>query len=279
MVFSLLARVAARFGGGRLSEQHLFITRQQVRTVVEMADRGSHVDVFDRARIKRASRFADISVGEAMVPIAEIVALSNSHDTRRALRLVRAHGYNRLPVYAGNIGNIVGVLTLTVWDLISDDMADTPLEQLVRPALYVSPLQTVDELLPVLREREDHMAIVVDEFGSAVGMITMEDIFEEVVGEISGGLDFDEYRPRRRRVHQQLEEGVFLVDSRVSIADTNELLDIELPATEFHTIGGFVEARLRHIPKEGERVEEAGWRFIVEQATERAIVKLRVERM
>ena len=146
-------------------------------------------------------------------------------------------------------------------------------------ALYVSPLQNIDELLPELRARKDHMAIVVDEFGSAIGMITMEDIIEEVVGEIRVGYDYDEYRPRRKRDHEEIEEGVFVVDSRVSIADINELLDTELQATEFHTVGGFVEARLRHIPKVGESVVEAGWRFRVEETTERAIIKLRVERL
>mgnify|MGYP001545338530 FL=1 len=279
LAFSFLARMVARMVGGRLSEHNLFITREQIRTVVEMADRGANVDVFDYARIKRATRFAQTSVGEAMVPLAEIVAINRKHGTDVAYRLVRAHGYNRIPVYERNIGNIVGVVTLTVWDLMEKGTELRDLSDLITPALYLSPLQNIDELLPKLRAREDHMAIVVDEFGSAIGMITMEDIIEEVVGEIRVGYDFDEYRPRRKRDHEEIEEGVFVVDSRVSIADINELLDIELQATEFHTVGGFVEARLRHIPKVGESVVEAGWRFSVEETTERAIIKLRVERL
>jgi CBS domain containing-hemolysin-like protein len=277
--FSFIARLAARWAGGRPTGHQLFITRQQLRTVVEMADRGAHVDIFDQARIKRAARFAEISVGEAMVPLAEIIAINGRYDTRRALALVRAHGFNRLPVYEGNVGNITGMVTLTVWDLMDETVAERPLSEMVKPVLYVSPLQNVDELLPVLREREDHMAVVVDEFGSAIGIITMEDIIEEVVGEIRVGYDFDEYRPRRMRSYKKLEEGVFVVDSRVPIAEINELLDTELPSTEFHTVGGFVEARLRHIPTEGESVVEGGWRFIVDQTTERAIVRLRVERV
>jgi len=279
LAFSFLARLVARMVGGRLSEHNLFITREQIRTVVEMADRGANVDVFDYARIKRATRFAQTSVGEAMVPLAEIVAINRKHGTDVAYRLVRAHGYNRIPVYERNIGNIVGIVTLTVWDLMENGTEQRSFSGLITPALYVSPLQNIDELLPQLRAREDHMAIVVDEFGSAIGMITMEDIIEEVVGEIRVGYDFDEYRPRRKRDHEEIEEGVFVVDSRVSIADINELLDIELQATEFHTVGGFVEARLRHIPKVGESVLEAGWRFSVEETTERAIIKLRVERL
>jgi putative hemolysin len=279
LAFSFVARLAARLAGARASDYSLFITRQQMRTVVEMADRGAHVDIFDQARIKRATRFADTTVGEAMVPIAEIVAINKKYDTHTAFRLVRAHGYNRLPVYEGNIGNVVGVVTVTVWDLMDDELEQRPLAELVKPALYVSALQNIDELLPSLRKRDDHMAIVVDEFGSAIGMITMEDIIEEVVGEIKVGYDFDEYRPRRKRQHRKIDEDVYVVDSRVSIAEINELLEIELPATEFHTVGGFVEARLRHIPAIGEGVVEAGWRFTVEEASERAITSLRIERV
>ncbi len=278
-VFSLFARLAARLGGGRGAAHNLFITRQQIRTVVEMADRGAHVDVFDQARIRRASRFADTSVGEAMVPLAEIIAIDRRFDTRTAFGLVRRHGYNRLPVYERNTGNVVGVVTLTVWDLMDRELEERPLEELIKPALYVSPLQNIDEVLPMLREREDHMAIVVDEFGSAIGMIRMEDILEEVVGEIQVGYDFDEIQPRRRRSYKRIEDGVYLVDSRVSVAEINELLDIQLPATEFHTVGGFVESRLRHIPASGESVVESGWRFTVEQTTDRAIIRLKVERL
>lgn len=279
LIFSLVARLVAGLGGGRGAAHNLFITRQQVRTVVEMADRGAHVDVFDQARIRRAARFADTTVGEAMVPLAEIIAIDRRYDTRTAFGLVRRHGYNRLPVYERNTGNVVGVVTLTVWDLMDRDLEERPLEELIKPALYVSPLQNIDEVLPLLREREDHMAIVVDEFGSAIGMIRMEDILEEVVGEIKVGYDFDEIQPRRRRSYNKIEDGVYVVDSRVSVAEINELLEIQLPSTEFHTVGGFVESRLRHIPATGESVVESGWRFIVEQTTDRAIIKVRVERV
>ena len=278
LAFSFVARFVSRLAGVHISGHKLFITRQQIRRVVEMADKVGHADIFDQVRIKRAIRFSDISVGEAMTPVAEMVAIDRRKDTSRAFALVRRHGYNRLPVYDGNIGNVIGIVTLTVWELMEDTLRDQPLAELISKPLYVSPLQKVHELLPVLRERDDHAAIVVDEFGSAIGMITMEDIMEEVIGEIRGGYDFDEYRPSRRRHHRKLGEDLYEIDSRVSIAEANELLDIDLPASESHTIGGFVEARLRHIPLSGESVEACGWLFTVDKATERAIIRLRVER-
>jgi putative hemolysin len=277
-IFSRIARLCARLVGGGKSDQNVFITREQMRMVVDMAERGANVDIFDRARIKRAIRFADTSVGEAMIPVAEITAINrNRKDSRSAITLVRRRGYNRLPVYSRNISNIVGVVTLTTWDLMDPDLPDRPLEELIKPAHYVSPYQTIDQLLPVLRKRDDHMAIVVNEFGSAIGMITMEDILEEVVGEIDVGYDFEEYLPRRKRIFEMLDEETFLMDARLPISEVNEVLGASLPAVESHTIGGLMMARLRHIPTEGESIEEAGFTFTVTEATERAAVKLRVE--
>jgi CBS domain containing-hemolysin-like protein len=276
-VFSRIARLCARLVGGGKTEQTVFITREQMRMVVDMADRGANVDVFDRARIKRAIRFADTSVGEAMIPVAEITAINRNRDTRSAVTLVRRRGYNRLPVYSGNISNIVGIVTLTTWDLMDQELPDCPLEEFIKPAHYVSPYQTIDQLLPVLRTRDDHMAVVVDEFGSAVGMITMEDILEEVVGEIDVGYDFEEYLPRRKRIFEMLDEETYLMDARLPISEVNELLGTSLPAVESHTIGGLMMARLRHIPAEGEYIVESGFKFMVTEATDRAVVKLRVE--
>ncbi len=276
-VFSRVARLCVRLTGGGKTRQNVFITREQMRMVVEMADRGANVDVFDRVRIKRAIRFAETTVGEAMIPVAEITAINRNRDTRGAITMVRRRGYNRLPVYSRNTSNVIGVITLTTWDLMDPELSDRPLEELIKPAHYVSPYQSIDQLLPILRTRKDHMAIVVDEFGSAVGMITMEDILEEVVGEIDVGYDFDEYLPRRKRDFEMVDEETYLMDARLPISEVNEILGVSLPAVESHTIGGLMMARLRHIPREGESIVESGFRFTVTEANERVVVKLRAE--
>jgi CBS domain containing-hemolysin-like protein len=212
-----------------------------------------------------------------MIPIAEVTALNELRHTRDAIDLVRRRGYNRLPVYRGNISNVVGVLTVSTWELLDPELAERPLSDLVKPARYVSPYQTVDELLPILQKDRDHIAIVVDEFGSAVGVITLEDVLEEVVGEIDVGYDFEEYLPKRKRIFEMLGEEIYLMDSRLPISEVNEALAVDLSSKEAHTIGGLVMARLRHIPVEGEFIVEAGYRFIVDSATERTVLKLRVE--
>ncbi len=277
MGFSRMSRFAARvFGGGRV-EQNVFMTRELIRSVVEMAERTSGVDAFDHGRIRRVIRFGETTVGEAMIPIAEVTAINQTKSSRRAVAMVRNRGYNRLPVYHRNISNIIGVATITTWDMMDPDLIHQPLDSLIKPALYVSPRQTIDQLLPLLRKRDDHMAVVVDEFGSAIGMITMEDIIEEVVGEIDVGYDFDEYTPKKRHQLEEVDTDVYVMDARVPVSEASEVLGVHLSDHDAHTVGGLVTARLRRIPKVGDSVEESGFLFIVDEASERAAVLLRVE--
>ncbi len=277
-IFSRIARLLARILGGGKVEQNLFMTREQIRSVVDMTERTSSVDAFDRGRIRRVIRFGDTTVGEAMIPIAEVTAINNNRGILRAIATVRRKGYNRLPVYKGNISNIIGIVTLSTWDLMDRETADKTLNDLMKPAQYVLQFQTIDLLLPILRQREDHMAVVVDEFGSAIGIITMEDIVEEVVGDIDVGYDFEEYLPRRKREFESLGDDSYLVDSRLSVSELNDLLEINLNTKAAHTIGGLVMTQLGHIPEAGETMVEQGYRFIVEERTNKAIIKLKVER-
>ena len=280
-VFSRVARFCARLVGAGRTEQTLFITREQFRTLVDVAEQSAALSESNRGRIRRVIRFADTTVAEAMVPIAQVICLDRDKigkkSTRTAVDIVRKHGFNRLPVFENNTSNITGIVTLTTWDMLALHADEKPMSGMIEPALYVAPNQTIDSLLPELRQREDHMAIVVNEFGSAIGMITMEDIVEEVLGEIDVGYDFEEYQPKRRHEFSRIGDDVFLMDARVSISEANEVLGINLPAREFHTLGGLIMARLRRIPREGDYIVELGYRLTVVEATERALVKLRVE--
>ena len=280
-VFSRVARLCARLVGAGKADQTLFITREQFRTLVDMAEQSAALSESNRGRIRRVIRFADTTVAEAMVPIAQVVSLDRDKigkkSTRTAIDVVRKHGFNRIPVFDNNTSNITGIVTLTTWEMLAIHASEKPISDMIKPAFYVAPNQTIDGLLPELRRREDHMAIVVNEFGSAIGMITMEDIVEEVLGEIDVGYDFEEYQPKRRHEFTELDDDVYLMDARVSISEANEVLGIRMPATEFHTLGGLVMARLRRIPREGDYIVELGYRLTVVEATDRALVKLRVE--
>jgi CBS domain containing-hemolysin-like protein len=123
------------------------------------------------------------------------------------------------------------------------------------------------------------MGIVVDEFGSAIGIITMEDIFEEVVGDIEVGYDFDEYQSKRQFTIEEENENSYLISGRAPLSEVNDKLHIKLPVYAAHTIGGYVVSRLRRIPQEGESVMDEGFRFTVLEADPRTVLKVRMERL
>jgi CBS domain containing-hemolysin-like protein len=279
-VFSRVARLAARLAGGGPAGHGLFVTREQVRSVIEMAERGANVDAFDRIRVRRAIRFAETTVGEAMIPIAEVVAVGRHTSLSDVVQRVRRQGYNRLPVFEENVSNVVGVVTLTTWDLMDPELPQRRLADLVRPAHYVSQYEGIDKLLPILKARPDHMAVVVDEFGSAIGIITMEDIIEEVVGDIDVGYEFEEYSPRKRRQYRVLDaqNEVYEMDARLPISELNDVLGLSLPTTEFHTVAGLVMSRLRRLAQVDDEIEEGGFRFRVAEAKGPTITRILVQR-
>lgn len=277
-VFSWSARMIARLAGVKLTSMELFVNREQIRSVVEMAEWGANIDVFDRDRIIRVVNFADSTVGQVMIPIVEMTTLNSEKTTRDAIRLARQRAHFRLPVYEGEHNRIIGAVSFTMWDLMNPTLRDQPLSELVSDVHYVTALQRLDELLPVLQQRHDHLAIVVDEFGSAIGMVTLEDVLKEVAGEVMDvGYTFEGYLPRHRYSIEKLAGGGYLMDGRVPVTEASAVLGVAFPPVDAHTIGGMVIAHLRHIPAEGEYVILAGYCFTVEQATDWGIGKLRIE--
>lgn len=278
-VFSRIARFAARIVGGGAVPQNMFITREELRVLLDVSDTAVNPDAIDRKRIHRIIRFADTTVGEAMIPLADVIGFNEVRTMKDAVRTVMQYGFNRLPVYRGNITNVKGIITLSTWDLMDPDLLEKPTSDHIQTPLYLSPKQTIDTALPLLRQREDHMAIVVDEFGSAVGILTMEDVLEEVVGEIDVGYDFDEYQPKNNVYIEHESESSHLMSGRVPISEVNDILHVRFPVEESHTIGGFVTSRLKRIPAEGDFVEDSAHRVTVIEADERRVVKVRVERL
>jgi CBS domain containing-hemolysin-like protein len=281
LIFSRIARIAAWLAGGGPAGHGMLITREQIRSVIEMAERSSNVGPFDRIRVRRAIRFAETTVGETMVPVAEIKAVRRGTSTADVIDHIRKFGYNRLPVFEGNISQVVGVVMLTTWDLLDAEAEQWPLSDLTRPAHFVTQYETIDEILPVLKARDDHMAIVVDEFGSTIGLITMEDIIEEVVGDIDVGYEFEEYTPRKQRQYRILDAEAerYDLDGRLPISAMNDLLGLSLPTTEFHTAAGLVIACLRRLPREGDQIVAFGFRFFVEELRGPTITRIIVERV
>ena len=279
-IFSRVARFATRLIGGTSNRQNVFITREELRVLLDDGEptRGGASKV-DRNSIRRIIRFADTTVGQAMIPLADVVGISEMRSTADAVSLVLKHGFNRLPVYRGNMTNLKGVLTLSTWDLLDQNIEGRHISEFVDQPLFLSPQQTIDQTLPLLQARPDHMGIVIDEFGSGIGILTMEDVFEEVVGDIDVGYDFDEYRPKRQYFIESDGETAFRMSGRTPLSEINDVLYIKLPLTEAHTIGGFVSARLRRLASPGDAIVDEGYRFVVEEADDRIVVRVRAEQV
>ena len=277
LLFSYLARIVVRLAGVKPSHHSLFINRHQLRMILEEAEQAANVDVFDRDRLIRAVRFADTTVGEVMIPIAEVTMLSHRHSVSEAIKIARQHGFYRLPVYEDEPGQILGVVSLSIWALLDPQLKERSLSELYKPPLYVVENQPVDELLTVLQQHEEHMAIVVDEFGSAIGILTLEDLLEEVLGEVVNlGYNFEAHLPRHRGKIEKLADDHYRIDGRTLLYEVAEALMIPLSHPNVHTIGGLVTRQLRHLPRAGESVLIEGYRFSVEQCSEKGIQSLAV---
>ena len=278
VVFSRVARFAARLFGGASSASSGFISKDELRVLIDLSETASDSAATSKQRIRRIFRFADTTVGEVMTPLAEVIGFNETREMAEAVRRVWSSGFNRLPVFRGNITNVTGVMTLSTWDLLLPDIEQRPVGDFVKPALYLSPRQSLDQVLPLLRSRSDHMAVVVDEFGSAIGILTMEDIFEEVVGPVDSGFDFDGMKTRRISI-EAINDDTHLISGRAPISELNDSLKLGLPVGDAHTIAGFLINRLRRIPQVGDTVVEQTYRYTVIEADARTATKVRAERI
>jgi len=210
----------------------------------------------------------------------EVVGISEQASMEEAVSLVLAKGYNRLPVFRGHMSNIIGILTLNSWDLMEADISQKPKKSYIQDPVYISSKQSIDQTIPLLQARPiDFMAVVVDEFGLARGILSMEDVFEEVVGEIDVGYDFEEYQPRKHRnLIKKVGPDEFLVDGRTPISQINDELHLQLPVATAHTVAGVLINELRTIPQVGASIVEQSYRFTVRGVSARAITRVHIKR-
>lgn len=276
-LFSQIARLATRLAGAGEAAQSVFLTREQLRAVLEMTERRSNVAAFTRGRIRRAIRFGDTTAAEVMTPLKDTALLDATVSAKNLVDLFKKSGFRPVPVYEKNASNIVGVVSLTPWDIMKKESLNVPIAKLMHPGYFAAPQQTLAELLPALRKREDQSAVIVDEYGSAIGMITLEDILSVVVGEVKVGYRFEKHPYALKRSFHVIEEDIYLLDAGLSVAEANDVIGLNLSSGEYHTIGGMLMAHLRHIPREGDYVIDSGYRFTVQEATPRGAVTVRAE--
>lgn len=258
--------------GGKTTGEGPFVTEKDIKAMVTAAQEQDMIEEEEEKLIHSIFEFGDTLVREVMIPRTDMVMLEESASMEEALEVIMESGYSRIPVYRGDFDHIVGVLyAKDLLPYLKRGESDARIKDLLREAYFVPESKKVSELLNELRTLTIHMAIVLDEYGGTSGLVTIEDVLEEIVGEI-----FDEY-DRAVELYERLEDGKYSIDARISIDDLNELLGTRLPAHEWDTLGGLMYNLMGKIPKQGESVDFEGLRLTAQKVVGRRIHKVLLE--
>lgn len=251
-LIGILTRPVIYFFGGRTALHTPLVTEEELRMLVNVGEEEGLIEPDEREMIEGIFSFGDTIVREVMIPRVDMVALEETATVDEALNIVIAKGHSRIPVYRETIDRIVGMLyakDLLLW--LRSERRDAQLGPLLRSAYFVPDTMKVDVLLKDLQSRKVHLAIVVDEYGGTAGLVTIEDVIEEIVGEIQ-----DEYDVGEPPI-KELGDGEIEIDARVPIDDVNDLTGLRLSSDESDRIGGVVFEHLGRVPKVGDEVSPA----------------------
>ncbi|MGB7292442.1 MAG: hemolysin family protein [Thermodesulfobacteriota bacterium] len=251
------------------STENPFLTREELLHAIDIDDNKLKIGYREKI-IKRIFRFSETAIDEVMIPLAHVCALSEDTPVREAIKLIRETGHSRIPIYKERIDHITGIL---IAFYLLGAGPDEPIKNYSRPPFFVPETKAVDELLDEMKRGLAGMAVVVDEYGGAVGVITLEDIIEEVVGEIE-----DEY-DKGIKFWRKVSENEYLINTKIGIDYLNEELRLGIPEGDYDTLSGFLLTEFGSIPNVGEKISHRNYNFIVTKASSRLIeeVKLTTE--
>jgi len=250
--------------------------QEEFLSVVEQGKMEGVVDEEEQEMIENVLELDETDVDKIMTPRTDIVAIKADADFETVLKIINDAGHSRIPVYEDNIDKIIGLIYAK--DLLSEfgkDSKDFRLTDKLRDAYFVPETKSLRELLHEFQNQKLHIAVVLDEYGGTAGIITIEDIIEEVMGEIT-----DEYEDKLPESILRINDSTIEVDARVHIDDVNEEMGIELPENEdYDTIGGFVFSHLGNIPVRDETFEYEKLKFTITDAESRKINRLRIQKL
>jgi CBS domain containing-hemolysin-like protein len=249
--------------------------QEEILSFVEQGRIEGVVDAEEVEMIENVLELDETAAEEIMTPRTDLIAINAEDDLNTILETVCGKGHSRIPVYEETIDNIIGLLYAK--DMLSELGKDTSkfdLRKKMRPAYFVPESKPLRDLLHEFQNQKLHIAVVLDEYGGTAGIVTIEDILEELVGEIT-----DEYEKTPRELYKKIDESTFELDARMYIDDVNEELEIELPEDEdYDTAGGFVFSHLGYIPKVGEKFDYENLTISVTAAGARVVKKLRIKK-
>lgn len=265
--FKKLFKIKGDFG-------HPVVTEEEIKQWIDAGEESGTIEEEEHQMLHRVFRFTDTYAREAMTPRGDVVMISDDSKLEDAIGIFNDTGFSRLPVYHEQMDNINGTLNVKdAFAAVYNKKTDTKILDLLHEAHFVPESKKIDELLNELQMKKNHLAIVIDEYGTYVGIITIEDILEELVGDILDEFDVEEPEI------QKIDDGVYLIDAGAWVDRINEDLDISLPIDEsYETIGGLLIDRLGHIPRRGEviKLEDLGIEMRVMKMRGRRIIDVKL---
>jgi putative hemolysin len=245
-----------------------FVSREELKALLQLEPGEADVTTQEAEMIDKIFDLGDTAVHEVMVPLVDVAMLPETATPADVIDLIHRRGFSRIPIYRQRETDIVGVVA--AMDLLSRGGTVASLAPLIRQPYYVPETKRIDDLLREMQRARIHMAVVVDEYGSAIGVATLEDIVEEIVGEIQDEHD------RTPSTVERLPDGSFWVAGRAHIDELNDALGWSLPKEDFETVGGLVLATLRRIPRTGEELALPGYTITVLEADTRRVGAVKI---
>ena len=270
LFFAAFANSVARLFGVIPSTRPL-VTGDEVRTIVDIETERGVLEEEEKELIHSIFEFSETIVREIMVPRIDVIAVSDQAAIGTVIETTIAHRFSRLPVYHENIDHIVGLVhvkNLLPYEFRGE--TQLPVSAAMRPATFVPETKGVSELLQEFRTTKQALAIVLDEYGGTAGLVTIEDLLEEIVGEI-----YDEYDIEQQSV-ERLDARTLIVDGKLPLDELSDLLKVSLPEGEYDTVGGLLYSSFGDVPAPGEHIDIAGFDFSVERLDGPRITKVRV---
>ena len=264
---AVVGKALALFGRTPSSTRQ-FVSREELKLLLQMEPEEADVTVSEAEMIDKIFDLGQKTVREIMVPLVDVTALPATAHPEDAVRLISERGFSRIPLFTDRVFNLIGFVT--AMDLLRRGAQVADLRSIMRPATYAPETKRIDDLLREMQKGRIQLAVVVDEYGGAVGIVTIEDILEQIVGEIEDEHD------RTPATVDRLPDGSYRVAGRVSIDELNESLDWELPKGDFETVAGLVLATVNRIPSVGEVFQVGRYTFTVLEADERRILRVRI---
>lgn len=255
---NLTTRMVLKLFGIQMHRLAPVVSEEELRVLVEAGEEQGVIEEQEKEMIQSIFEFTDTIAREVMTPRVDIKAAPATAAPQEIIKLIRETGHTRIPIYKGSLDHIIGIIHAKDLLRYCETGGKFSLHEVLRPAFFVPESKRVVELLQEMRRQRTHLAILQDEYGGTSGLVTLEDLVEEIVGEIQ-----DEYDAEPEPQVEALPDGSLLIDAKLHLDDASELLGVTLESEEFDTLGGYVFGQLGHQPTEGETVRVDGWELRV----------------